>query len=613
MKNRMIPCLGGAFFLATLAAAAGHWPAWRGPEGTGVTSDRGLVLSWATNENVRWRVALPGPGNSSPIVWGNRVFVTQSVRSENRRTVMCFARTDGKLLWQSGLTYTDQEPSQESNPYCSGSPVTDGERVYVCFGSAGVCAYDFEGKETWRRDLGKLSHRFGNAVSPVLAGDLCILHYGPDEKARLIALDKATGRTVWEAEPPKPEPSELQQDGPGGRGGPGGPGGRGGFGPGVALARQVLVQADTNNDGKLTAEEFAALADAWFDKLDPDRTGKLSQERFVERSAEFLSPAQGSGPPGEAAPGGAGTGGGPGAGPGARGFGPGRFVATGLFTALDADKDGSLNRTEIKETFRKWFTEWDSPTSGALGEDKVRDGLNAALPRPNFGGPGDGRGSRGPGGPGGGGAPSGSWSTPIIIRAEVHEVLVVSTPCRLAGYDPKTGKQLWLSKGIGGSVYASPVWGDGALVAMSGGPGGGSAIAVRPGGNGDVTESQRLWRQERVKSSIGSGVIHAGHLYTIGQDGVAECRDLKTGERVWEERMKGPGAKSSSWSSLLLAGDRLYAPNQAGDVFVFRAGPKFELLAVSSLNEPTNASLAASDGCLFLRTDASLWCLASSH
>src|SRR5207302_3170392 len=140
-------------------------------------------------------------------------------------------------------------------------------------------------------------------------------------------------------------------------------------------------------------------------------------------------------------------------------------------------------------------------------------GLNAALPRPQFGGPG-GRpggpggqtgGPGGQGGPGGfggrgGGGPSGSWSTPVVIKVDGHDELIVNFPNRLAAYDPKTGKQLWLSKGLGSTVYTTPLWGDGLLVGMSSGMGNGNAIAVKPGGNGDVTDKQRVWRSERVKA-----------------------------------------------------------------------------------------------------------------
>jgi len=112
---------------------------------------------------------------------------------------------------------------------------------------------------------------------------------------------------------------------------------------------------------------------------------------------------------------------------------------------------------------------------------------------------------------------------------------------------------------------------------------------------------------------MGSGVIHAGHFFTISQDGIAECLDLKDGKTVWRHRLEGTGGTGSSWSSMLLAGDKVYVPNQSGDVFVLRAGPKFDLLATNSIGEPTNASLAASDGQLFLRSDTALWCFGARH
>src|SRR6266550_179092 len=105
MKTALASILSLAIMTAPSVLAA-NWPAWRGPEGNGVAPDTNLPLRWSEKENVRWRVELPGPGNSSPIVWGNRVFVAQAVKAENRRTVMCFDRASGKLLWQSGVTYT---------------------------------------------------------------------------------------------------------------------------------------------------------------------------------------------------------------------------------------------------------------------------------------------------------------------------------------------------------------------------------------------------------------------------------------------------------------------------------------------------------------------------
>src|SRR5947207_5455714 len=179
-------------FLAALAvslsALGSNWPQWRGAQGTGVSAEKNLPLHWGTNENVRWRVPLPERGNSTPIVWGQRVFITQA--TENRRTVRCFSRGDGKLLWQSVVTYPEKEPTHETNPLCSASPVTDGERVIASFGSAGVVCYDFHGKQLWQHDLGKCDHIWGNAASPVLYGDLVILNFGPGERTFLLAMDK---------------------------------------------------------------------------------------------------------------------------------------------------------------------------------------------------------------------------------------------------------------------------------------------------------------------------------------------------------------------------------------------------------------------------------------
>ena len=195
---------------------------------------------------------------------------------------------------------------------------------------------------------------------------------------------------------------------------------------GMIIAPQMLSQGDKDGDKKLTQAEFKALADAWFDKLDPDKTGKLTQEQLVEKLGEVLPPPEGFGRPGGERPGG-------GPRPGGRGgFGPGRFIGPGIFAAADANKDSSLTREELKATFGKWFAEWDKDKSGSLDEDKLREGLNAALPRPQFGGGGPGGG--GPGGPPGGrggGSPFGSWSTPIFVKADGHDELIVNFGNRL--------------------------------------------------------------------------------------------------------------------------------------------------------------------------------------
>ena len=173
MKTTLAHSIAGLLIISSVCSApAANWPGWRGSDGTGISSEKNLPLTWSPTNNVKWRIDLPERGNSSPIVWGDRVFVAQAVGGENRRTLICLDHASGKVLWQSGVTYTDREQTQRDNPYCSATPVADGERVIASFGSAGLYCYDFAGKEVWHREFGKMSHMFGNGSSPVLAGDL---------------------------------------------------------------------------------------------------------------------------------------------------------------------------------------------------------------------------------------------------------------------------------------------------------------------------------------------------------------------------------------------------------------------------------------------------------
>ncbi|MEQ1842958.1 MAG: PQQ-binding-like beta-propeller repeat protein, partial [Verrucomicrobiales bacterium] len=203
------PLLLIASGLAPCSLPADSWPAWRGDVlGSGVSAETGLPLEWSKEKNVRWRVALPEPGNSTPVVHGDHLFVTQAISADKWRGLFCFDRRDGTLLWKSGLVYANAERSHPDNPYCSASPATDGRIVVAAYGSAGIAAYDFQGKELWRRDFGPIDHVWGNSTSPVLHGDLVYYYHGPGQGAFLVALDKATGNTVWKFAEPDWKPGE---------------------------------------------------------------------------------------------------------------------------------------------------------------------------------------------------------------------------------------------------------------------------------------------------------------------------------------------------------------------------------------------------------------------
>lgn len=203
--------------LASMAAVCGvicgglaigeDWPAWRGPSGNGVSSEKQAPLRWSATQNVRWKIALPGPGNATPIVWGDRVFVACASESGQRRGLYCHHRDDGRLLWKQEIAYAGKEPTHDTNPFCSSSPVTDGKRVVVWHGSAGLFAYDLEGKLLWQRELGEFQHVWGNATSPVLFENLVILSAGPGLSAFVLAVDRETGKDAWRLDVP-----ELKSD-----------------------------------------------------------------------------------------------------------------------------------------------------------------------------------------------------------------------------------------------------------------------------------------------------------------------------------------------------------------------------------------------------------------
>jgi outer membrane protein assembly factor BamB len=203
MKLKLLSLIVSA--MSAMSALAANWPGFRN-DGHGTSPEQDAPVKWSKAENVRWRMPLPDRGNASPIVWGEKIFITQAVAA--KRLVMAFDRSSGKLLWEQGTAYDGKDETHEANPHASATPVTDGERVIAWFGSAGVHAFDMDGKKLWSRDLGKQEHQWGYGSSPVLHGDLCILYFGPGPRSFLVALEKKSGQTAWQLEAPEVQPSE---------------------------------------------------------------------------------------------------------------------------------------------------------------------------------------------------------------------------------------------------------------------------------------------------------------------------------------------------------------------------------------------------------------------
>ncbi len=182
-----------------------YWSRWRGPSGQGVVEGAGYPDSWSDKEHVVWSTEVPGRGHSSPIVWGDRIFLTSATEDGTARWVLCFRRSDGKLLWQASAPSAPAEPLYPKNSYASATVSTDGQRVYAYFGNAGLLALDFNGKQVWHVGFGTITLYHGPGGSPLLYKDRLILFQEqrlmdrsiPTDNGFIVAIDKATGKELW--------------------------------------------------------------------------------------------------------------------------------------------------------------------------------------------------------------------------------------------------------------------------------------------------------------------------------------------------------------------------------------------------------------------------------
>lgn len=195
----MMKVFAGFFLTMGMAAVVlADSPEWRGAKGDGVVAEGKFPETWSAEENVLWKADLPAPGNSTPVVSGERVFVTCANVDGDERSLLAFDRKSGEQLWKRTVKHEETDPTHPTNPWCAPSPATDGKLVFVWNGSAGATAYDFDGNEVWHRDLGDFVHMWGHGSSPRVFEETVIFFGSPGPRVLLTALDKRTGETLWE-------------------------------------------------------------------------------------------------------------------------------------------------------------------------------------------------------------------------------------------------------------------------------------------------------------------------------------------------------------------------------------------------------------------------------
>jgi outer membrane protein assembly factor BamB len=379
-----------------------NWPQFRGPSGQGEAVGPAPPVEWdAAGKNILWRTKVPFRGNSSPVVWNDRIFLTGSDEKGRERSVLCFDRHDGKLLWAKPVPAKPPEPGvRDKNGFATSTPVTDGERVIVFLGSCGLCCFDYVGNLQWQHDL-KIRTMHGTGASPLLYQDLVILVQDQSQADSLfLALDKKTGKVVWESE-------------------------------------------------------------------------------------------------------------------------RGRAM---------------------------------------------------------------------------------TWSTPVVVRVNGRDELVMAGKNTVKGYDPRTGRELWSLDGPTEEVIPNIVVGPNMLFSASGRNG--PILALRPGGDGDVTETHLVWRTVRVGPHVPSPVLVNGRLYSANDTGILTCLDAASGRLIFTQRLADQFSASP-----VTAGDLIWFCGESGTTYVVRAVDHFEPVAVNKLDSPILASPAAIDGTLILRTRDELLCI----
>ncbi len=186
-------------------ARAGDWPGWRGPRGDGVSDETNVPVRWTGTDNVAWKTPIPGKGHSSPIVHGDRVFVTTCLEENGERRLLCLDRRSGKVLWNRVVLTSKLEHVHRLNSRASSTPATDGTLVFVAFldgASAAVAAYDFDGQEAWRTSPGPFASTHGFCSSPILYKDTVIVNCDHDGDGYVVALERATGARRWKIDRP---------------------------------------------------------------------------------------------------------------------------------------------------------------------------------------------------------------------------------------------------------------------------------------------------------------------------------------------------------------------------------------------------------------------------
>ena len=465
--------------------AGDDWSRFRGPNGTGVSATTNLPTEFGPEKNVVWKTPLP-PGHSSPVLTGNRIFITAHSPTTSKDKfnyklfVIALDRQTGKMIWQREVPRTNKARLENVNGPASPSPVTDGANVYAFFQDFGLIAFEANGKEKWRLPLGPFNMFYGFGASPTLIDDKLILPVDQDLGAYLLAVDKNTGKVKWKIARPEvisgySTPTIYQP-----KSGP----------------KQLLIPESF----QLSAYSVADGKRIWW-----VRGLACEMKSVASYDNEYLY---------------------------INGWGfplnqPGRQIKTVSFEEglkrYDKNNDGLIAKEEI---------------SGDEPMDKVLS--------PNYG-----------------------FDAFDLDR------------------DGKLNAKDW-------EIFRSMMAAENGL------------LAIKLGGQGDMTGTAIKWRYQRPVPQVPSTLLYQGALYMINDSGILLSFDPATGNLIKQGRLKG--AIDKYFASPVGADGKVWLISQDGTVSVVQAKGDWEVLAVNALGDECFATPAIADGRLYIRTQSMLYC-----
>ncbi len=474
---------------ATLSATASNWPQFRGPNASGVADDARPPVHFGPGSNQLWKVPVPR-GISSPVVWGDHLFLTAVENS--RLLTLAYDLRDGRELWRQVAPAETIEPCHEFSSPAASTPCTDGERVYVYFGSFGLLAYDFAGKEAWRRPLERLPSQYGTATSPILAGGQLILQRdGDSTNSQLVALTPATGRTLWES--PRPlagscysTPMVWRHDG----------------------VEELIIQGK----GRLAAYSLKGGEPKWWVR----GWGFGALTTPVAGDGLLFVGGSGMGDP----------------------TGPDDplFDWNKLIAEYDANKDGQIALDEMPMSVI-WQIRKEIPI----------DVPGNGFPMKHLLGTVD------------------SDKNGVVTKAEWDTMEAFAKD----------------------KFHADRF------------------VAIRPGGQGDSTDTQVAWETTKGLSEMPSPLFYRGRLCFLRDGALWTAVDPSTGRRLLDRERLGIGGQFSA--SPIAANGFIYAVNTSGTFAVFRAGDALDVAAVNKLGETVRCTPAIAGNRIYVRSADHLW------